>query len=346
MTILITDNDVKDVLTFEDAISALENAYRQYGLGLYGGNDLITGSPIVPRCEMRVKGKNLPHLSPDIRSVNQSMGFLKETGMVVVRWSYHLGDKRGMMDYLIDANTGEILAIIKAHLAWWMRLGSEAAIGSKYLSREDSKIVGMIGAGRAAKALLPAVTKVRNIEKALVYTGRPGSLINAKQYAKEMSESLGIEVLASEDPEKVVRNADILVTATKSTSPIVKGDWVNEGLHINAIGADDPLKSELDALTLKKADKLVIDYELSLDTKEIREAIENGVLKPNDIYGHIGDVVSGNKPGRESASEITIYKDTGMTIPYVSLYDIIYKKVVENNLGTTVDEKHTSYIYI
>jgi ornithine cyclodeaminase/alanine dehydrogenase-like protein (mu-crystallin family) len=346
MTILITDEDVKGVLTYEDVIGALDDAYRQYGLGLYGGNDLIANSPIVPRSEMRIEGKHLPHLHPDIRSVNQTMGYLVDTGMIVVRWSFHLGEKSGMMDYLIDANTGEILAIIKARLAWLMRLGSEAAIGSKYLSRKDSKIVGMIGAGRTARALLPAVSKVRDIVKVFVYAGRPQDYNYAVKYSEEMSESLGIDIYPSEDPESVVKKADILVTATKSIQPIVKGKWVNEGLHINAIGADDPYKSELDAYTLKKADKLVIDYELSLETKEIRDAINQGILTRDDIYGHIGEIVSGKKPGREKASEITIFKDTGMTIPYVSLYDVIYKKVIEKNLGKIVDEKHTSYIYI
>ena len=112
MTLIIDADDVKELLTFEETISALEEAYRQYGLGLAGGNSLIFGSPVVPRTEMRVEGKELVHISPKIRAVNQTMAYLEETGKVVTRFSFHLGNKRAQMDFLIDAKSGEILAII------------------------------------------------------------------------------------------------------------------------------------------------------------------------------------------------------------------------------------------
>ena len=250
------------------------------------------------------------------------------------------------MDYLFDDKRGEILAIIKARSIWWMRLGSEGAIGAKYLSRKDSHIAGMIGVGNAGRHLLPAICKVRKIDKAFVYAGRKTDFPLAQKYAKDMNEQLGIEVIACDGAEEVVRNADILTTATLSTIPIVKGEWVSEGLHINAIGADDTIKVELDASTLKKADKLVIDYDLSLDTKELRVPMKQGLLKMDDIYGNIGEIVSGVKQGRINPSEITIFKDTGMTLPYVTIYAKVYENAVKKGLGKELDVDFLDLIYM
>jgi alanine dehydrogenase len=341
MTILISDNDVKKILTLEETIAAAEDAYRQYGKGLAGGNSLMKDCPIIPRSEMRVEGKSLPHLSPEIRYVSQDMAYLEETGKVFLRWNFYLGDKRAGISYLIDAKNGEILAVIKAPTMWTMRVGAVGAVGAKYLARKDSKIAGILGTGRVGRIQLEAVSKIRNIEKAFAYSGRRKN----EEYANTMSKKLGIEIIACDTAEQVVRNADILIASTASVNPIVKGEWINKGLHINAFGADCPWKSELDASTITKADKLVIDYELALETKELHVPIEQGLINENDIYGTIGEIVAGIKPGRESPQEFTIFKNTGMPIPYVTISTKVYEKAVENGLGTEIDASFSDLIY-
>jgi len=215
-------------------------------------------------------------------------------------------------------------------------------VGAKYLARKDSKIAGVIGTGRVGRIQLEAVAKVLNLEKGYAFSGQRKD----EKYAREMSKKLGIDVIACDGPEKVVRMADILITSTSSTTPIVMGEWVSEGLHINAIGADCPWKAELDASTLKKTDKLVIDYELALDTKEISLPIEQDILEDSDIYGTIGEVVAGLKPGREKPSEITIFKNTGMALPYVAISAKIYEKALNQNLGKKIDTSFTDLIYM
>lgn len=341
MTLLISDEDVKKILTFEETIEAVESAYRQYGLGLAGGNSLRHGCPLPPRCEMRIEGKNLPHMSPQIREIHQDMAYLEETGMILCRIGFYLGDKKGRMSILLNAKNGEILAVIKSSLTSWIRTGSAGAVGAKYLSRKNSKVAGIIGTGRQGRTQLPALTKVRDIEKAFAYSGRKRD----EKYAQEMSRKLGIDVIACDNVAEVVKDTDILITATCATTPIIQGEMINEGLHINAMGADCPMKTELDALTLKKADKLVIDYELALDTKEIRIPMDQGLLRMEDIYGTIGEVVAGLKPGREKATEITIYKNTGMCLPYVAIYAKVYEKAIETGLGTDIGEYFSDLMY-
>lgn len=346
MVLLIEENDVKKVLTFEDTLKAVEDAYRQYGLGKAGGNSLIYGNPPPPRCEMRVKGKNLPHLSPEIRNINQTMAYLEESNLIFLRWNFHLGEKKGYISYLIDARDGEILAVIKADASvrsfmGFMRVGAAGAIGAKYLSLKNSKVAGVIGTGRVGKTLLHFLTKVRDIELVYAHSGRKKD----DKYAKEMSDKLNIDIIPCNNLERIVNKSDIIMTATKSTIPIIEGKWIHKGTHINAFGADCPFKTELDTLTLQKADKLVIDYYLALDTKELRIPLLNGLLKKENIYANIGEIVAGLKPGREKSSEITIFKNTGMTLPYVTITKNIYEKVINMGLGKEINNESINLMY-
>ena len=296
MVLLIDESDVKKVLTFEDTINAVEDAYRQYGLGKAGGNSLIYGNPVPPRCEMRVNGKNLPHLSPEIRNINQTMAYLEESNLIFLGWNFHLGEKKGYISYLIDAGDGEILAVIKANASvrafmGFMRVGAAGAIGAKFLSLKNSKVAGVIGTGRVGKTLLHFLTKVRDIELVYAHSGRKKD----DRYAKEMRDILNIDIIPCDNLERIVTKSDIILTSTKSTMPIIEGKWIQEGTHINAFGADCPLKTELDALTLQKADKLVIDYYLALDTQELRIPLQLGLFKKETIPANIREIFSGSK---------------------------------------------------
>jgi ornithine cyclodeaminase/alanine dehydrogenase-like protein (mu-crystallin family) len=341
MTLYIRDEDILGLITFNDVIEAVEDAYKQYGLGLAGGNSLEKDCSIIPRTEMRVEGKDLPHISPGIRAVHQDMAYLEKTGNIFIRWGYHLGKKRGSFQVLVDANSGDLLAIFKAPRTQWMRTGAAGAVGAKYLSKENSTIAGVLGTGRQGRSQIIALSKVRNLEKVYCHSGRKKD----QEYAKEMSKLLGIDVIACDNVEDVVKSSDILITATMSTEPLVKGKWIDEGMHITAIGADDPLKVELDAYTLKKADKLVIDYYLALHTKEIRDPLNKGLIEEKNIYGNIGEIVAKIKPSREHDKEITIYKNTGMCLPYVAINTMVLNKVKNSGLGIEVNENINKIIF-
>jgi len=344
LALLIREEDVKKLpWTIEDSIAAVEEAYRQYGLGLAGYNSLKHGYFPPPRCEVRAEGKDLPHIMPGVRAIDQSMAYLEETGMFYMRWGSNLGNKRAYMSWLFDAKTGEVLAVIKAfRTASTLRTASAGTVAAKYLSRKDSKVAGMLGTGRQGKAQLEQLPKIRDIEKAYCHSGRRKD----EEYAQEIGNKLGIDVIACDNIEDVVRNADILAANTIATEPLVKGEWLPEGLHINGIGADDPKKAEFDFAALKKVDKLVIDdWEVAIDVKELRDALDQGILTRADIHGTIGEVVAGVKSSRENDSEITFFNSTGMTMPYVTIYAEIYKRVKEQGLGTELDPAILDLVY-
>ncbi len=256
MTLLIRDEDVREVVTPEDVIEAVEDVYRQHGLGR---------AQDTPRREVRMKGKDLPHLAAGTTSVGQGLSYLEEQNRVVISHAFHLRGE-GItaktlpsirippdLIHVIDPDEGRTLAIIQSPYASWMRTSAGGAVGAKYLGRKNSTVAGIVGTGLQGKGQLSFLTKVRDITKAFVHSGRRKDV----DYAREMGSRLGIDIVPSDNVEEVVKNSDILITATRATKPVVRGEWVKNGTHINSIGADDPHKAELDTATLKKASKVI-----------------------------------------------------------------------------------------
>ncbi|TFH15850.1 hypothetical protein E4H04_07610 [Candidatus Bathyarchaeota archaeon] len=251
----------------------------------------------------------------------------------------------------MDPDDGETIAIIlrgrepfgvktKKIDIGGLRTGAAAAVGSKYLAREEVDTVGVIGTGRVGRASLLCLQKVRAFNKVYSHSGR--RIDDA--FARDMEKTLGVDVIACDNPETVARKADILVTATYATEPIIKGEWLNEGTHINGMGADDVLKAELDINAIRRMDKIVIDSDKCLTIGEIAIHIENGLISTNDIYAKIGDIITGKKPGRENNNEITFFESDGTHIQSASVSWLIYNKVKEAGLGVDVSKLSSFFI--
>jgi alanine dehydrogenase len=323
--LILREKDVREVLDYDTAIDAVEEGYRQYGLGL-------VQSP--PWRELSFKGRGIPHgASPGIV---QAMAYLEKREIAVIKHFYLFRNSKTSTIYLIDAKREKILAIMEANYESWMRTGAAGAVAAKYLARNSSSTLGMIGTGNQARAQTSFVAQVLPIKQVLAYSIDP--VDRRQDFVREMEKDLKIEVRLVANPKEAVENAEIVVTATPSTQPIVEGDWLEEGLHITSIGADDPQKVELAASALIRTDKLVIDYEKALETAQLQIPLSNGVLKQDDIYATIGEVVAGLKPGREDDTEITIFHSTGMTAQDVTLALAIYHKARDAGIGFEVDD--------
>ena len=330
MPLLIREEDVSKALSLMDVIEAVEDGFRQHGLGL---------AQTKPRREVRIRGKELRHADPRMVRVAQGLAFLEESGVVVIDHIFSFPDRKPpplrIIKHLIDADDGQIIAIIDSFNILGMRTGAAGAVGAKHLSKKDSEVVGVIGTGRQGRIQLRFLTQVRPIKKVYAY-----SLVSheTEKFCKEMSAELGINVLASENIEPIVRAVDILVTATTATEPIVKAEWLSSGLHINIIGADDPPKIELEGAALKKADKLVIAAEDCYTTGQMRIPMEEGIISKRDIYGTIGEIIAGVKPGRESDDEITIFHSPGVTLQDAAAGYRAYIRAKELGLGVEVPD--------
>ncbi len=342
MVLLISEEDIGKVeFAPEEVIEAVESAYRQDGLGL--AHD-------TPRRELRIKGRDLPHIAPGTTSVGDGMALLEETGIFVISQAFHF-DWHKYINHLIDPEDGSTIAVIRRGRGplgvrsseisvGSLRTGAAAAIGAKYLAREDIDTVGVVGTGRIGRASLLCLSKVREFDAAYVHSGRRRD----EEFAGEMAKMLGVDVIASDSVEDVVRKADALVTATYATEPIIRGKWVREGAHISGMGADGPMKAEIDAEAFRRASKIVIDGEKCLEIGEIARPMMEGVLKPGDIFGKIGEVVAGVKPGREDDSEITVFESDGTHIQSAAVAWLIYRRLREAGLGVEASDLPSFFV--
>jgi len=206
---------------------------------------------------------------------------------------------------ILDVGTGIPRAIINATRLTDMRTGSAGAVAAKYLAPKKEVTLGVIGSGRQAEAQVEAISKELVIIGVRVWSREEK---NARAFAMRFG-ALG----AAAVPLEKACDVDVLVTTTPSRKPLVMHEWIHDGTHINAIGADAPGKEELDPLILKRAKVFVDDRPQAIHSGEINVPITKGLFHAHDIAGTLGEVVVGVK-GRRSSDEVTVFDSTGLAI--------------------------------
>jgi alanine dehydrogenase len=214
---------------------------------------------------------------------------------------------------ILDLATGKPAAILNATRLTDMRTGSAGAVAAKYLSPKPEVVLGVVGTGRQAEAQVLATSRELKIRKIRVWS-RDSS--HAKRFADRFREyDCTVEGL-----ERVC-DCDLLVTTTPSRAPLIRDEWVHEGMHINAIGADAPGKQELDPAILRRAQVFVDDPAQAVHSGEINVPIRSGLFREQDIAGTIGEVVIGKKKRRDR-NAITVFDSTGLAIQDLAIAKI------------------------
>jgi ornithine cyclodeaminase len=239
----------------------------------------------------------------------------------------------GMMT-LFSAQTGVPQAVLldNGYLTD-IRTGAAGAVAARHLSRENVETVGVIGAGAQARYQMMALKQVREFKRVLIY-----SLDGMEAYVEEMPGVLGVEVLAMDDVEAVVRESDIVVTSTPSKQPYLKAEWLHPGLHITSMGADAEGKQELYAECLGRADLLVCDRRSqSFRLGEFHHGLEAGILKSQSDAVELGEVTSGQESGRTSDEQITICDLTGTGMQDTVIATLAYQKAMSKGMGLEIE---------
>jgi alanine dehydrogenase len=206
---------------------------------------------------------------------------------------------------ILDVETGIPTAVINATRLTDMRTGAAGAIAAKYLAPKREVVLGVIGSGRQAEAQIRAISRELVITEIRVWSrDEKNALALAEQFGDLSASATGIERAC---------DADVVVTTTPSRKPIVMHEWIHDGTHINAIGADAPGKEELDPLILKRARVFVDDRPQAIHSGEINVPITKGLFHAHDIAGTLGEVVVGVK-GRRRPEEVTVFDSTGLAI--------------------------------
>lgn len=315
-TLILTENDVKKVLTMKEAMGVVEKAFELHAKGK---------TQMPPKVYLIFE-------KGDLRAMPACLD-----GKAGIKWvnSHPENPKRGLptvMAVLIynDPETGFPLAIMDGTHITNFRTGAAGGIASKYLARKDSKVFGFIGCGRQAYTQFLALREVFDIELVKAYDIAKQ---NAERFAK-FCEGFGVSTIVCD--AKDACDCDVLTTTTPSRKPVVKSEWVKEGTHINAIGADAPGKQELEEEILLKAKIVVDDLEQAMHGGEINVAVAKGLLKKEDIYATLGEVVAGMKKGRDSDDDITVFDSTGLAIQDIAVADLVFRKAKEMDVGLEI----------
>lgn len=262
---------------------------------------------------------NLP--KGDFRTMPAYLPSLGMAGVKIV--NVHPGNpSKGLptvmaLTLLLDPETGRPTAILNATRLTEMRTGAAGAIAAKYLAPKKECVLGVIGTGRQAEAQVRATEQVLTLTGIRVWSRNPA-------HAEAFATRFAYLDAKSVSQEKAC-DSEIIVTTTPSRAPIVKNEWIHEGTHINAIGADAPGKEELDPEILHRARVFVDDPLQAIHSGEINVPISRGQYEPRLIVGTLGDVVTG-KQKRESPDEITVFDSTGLAIQDLAIASIAIRQ--------------------
>lgn len=289
---ILSEAEVRRLLSLRDLISAVERALAE----LSNGGVVQPLRTVIPVADhngffavmpayARTLGAKLVTFFPENREVPTHHG-------VIV---------------LFRPETGEPLVTMDGRLITEMRTGAVSAAATRVLGRTDAGVLAILGSGVQARSHLEALRMVRDFREVRVWSPR-----RAKQFALEFDARL------ADSAEDAVRGADVVVVATTSRTPVLRGDWLSPGAHVNSVGATRPDWRELDDDVLSRARVFV-------DSREAASRESGDVIAAGRIDAEIGEVFLGKAPGRTSADEITLFKSVGVAVEDLAAADLVYR---------------------
>lgn len=317
MTLILREDDVRQVLTMPDTIDALEAALRDFA---------TERAQNVPRQRIILREQQgTLHLLPATVPSADALGFKSYTTFPGgVRFSVTL----------YSASTGELLALIAADWLGRMRTGAASGVATKYLARQDASILGMIGAGGQAETQLLAMAAVRPFTSARIWGRDPQRLAG---FIARMAPQVPFPLEAAPSAADAVRGADVVVTITSAREPVLFGDWLASGAHVNAAGSNWHHRREVDDETVQRAGIIVADSveQAHREAGDLIIPASTGKLEWNRV-GELADVVAGRAPGRRDETTITLFKSLGIGLEDLAVAARVFTLARERGLGETV----------
>ena len=314
MALYLTEQQVASLLTMEMAIGALEDVFIARAKG-----DAVN----MPR-------RRLPTSS----GVYNFMAASWKSHNLVGHKSY-AGGRPGISFHvmLYDTASNELLAVLEANRMGQIRTGAASGVATKHMTPATASpiSVGIIGSGYQAETQLEAVAHVRNIASANVFSRNPE---NRCRYAEEMSQRLGIDV-APVDTAEAAADADVVCTITSSIKPVLRGEWLKPGSHVNAAGNNSWMKRELDTRTIASAEVIAVDdvEQAKIECGELMRAAETGHFSWDSAVS-IHDIVAGNRLGRLSTNGNTLFESQGIALEDIAVCERIVQSARKQGIGT------------
>lgn len=239
---------------------------------------------------------------------------------------------------LFSAETGELRALMNASAITAIRTAAVSGVATDLLARADASELAIIGAGVQARTHLLAMAQVRAIKRCRIASR---TIEHATQLAEEMRESVPFPLETVGTAEEAVRDADLIATVTNAKEPVVRREWLSPGVHLNVVGSSTPFAREVDTATMAASLLFVDRRESTLnEAGDYLFAAREGAIGPDHIRGEIGEVLTGEKPGRTSPEDITLFKSLGLAIEDLASANYLYRKAGELNAGAWVEFDH------
>lgn len=313
MTRLLTRSDLETLLTTDDCLASVEEAFRSYGegrvappksVGLHAASGTFhikaaMADLVAVKINANFPGNPRQHALPTIQ------------GVIV----------------LMDTERGVPLAVLDSALITTLRTAAATALAAKYLAIEGAATITIVGCGTQGRASLDAMRAVRPISTAYAYDGDRGA---AERFAKDLDAQVASTL------EEAIAHSDIVVTCTTARAPFLDARHLHPGLFIAAVGADNPEKQELTPELLRESTVVVDILEQAATMGDLFHAIEAGVLTRDDVHGELADVICGRFAGRRRADEVFVFDSTGTALQDVAVASLAYARAVERGAGVEI----------
>jgi ornithine cyclodeaminase/alanine dehydrogenase-like protein (mu-crystallin family) len=313
MTLFLDETCVAGLLGMDDALETVEEVFAEVGRGN------VTN---VPRVRAPL-GEGTLRITAAVLDTSGYYG-VKVSSTTIFESS------AGRVFSLYKAETGALVAIVQVFAMGALRTGAASGVATKHMARADAHRLAVIGTGRQARTQAEAICKVRPISEIRAFSR---SAENRERFCRDLA-PLAATVRGTKFAEEAVDGADIVVTATTATEPVLLGEWLAPGTHVNAIGANYEYRRELDLEAVAKAEVIASDdlEQVKYEATDLAAPVAQGLIDWDEVLA-LGDVVAGNRPGRTSDADITLFKSLGVALEDVALAARAYEKAVEAGVG-------------
>jgi alanine dehydrogenase len=323
-TLLLTRKDVSELLTLDDCIQAVEQAFRLHGEGR---------APAPGVLGVHAQGGGF-HIKAGILPVSRNYFAAKANANFPGNPARGLPTIQGVI-LLFDADNGQILAAMDSMEITTLRTGAATAVAAKYLARKDSRVATICGCGNQGRVQLRAIKHACPMQKAFAWDIRKDT---AERFSVAMAAELGIAVTPVSDLPAALQQSDLCVTCTPAKKFFIAEKDVPAGMFIAAVGADNEDKQELDPRLLQPRNKVVADVLAQCAAiGDLHHALAAGTITSAEVYAELGEIVCGKKAGRTLAEEITIFDSTGMALQDVASAAVVYERATAAGKGMRVD---------
>jgi alanine dehydrogenase len=315
MTLFLTEGEVEGLLDMRSTLDAVEEILRQHAEGC--ATNRARRRVALPGSGLNVMFAGAPEI--------EALGLKAYTVARAGARFYTM---------LFDPETGELLSMMQSDKLGQVRTGAASGIATKHLAREDASSLGIYGAGWQAEAQLEAIASVKKLDRVIVHSR---TVESRKAFAEKMGERLGLEVETTHAPEEPATQ-DIVVTVTSSKEPVLRGEWLRPGAHVNAAGSNFLFKTEIDRDVVKRSSLVTIDSreELGLEAGNLLQGIETGTVLPEAIR-ELGQVVTGQIKGRQNPEDITLFASQGLALEDLAAARLVYDRALEQGVGREID---------